>query len=134
METVGYERRVLSYLVDKAISWTGFGLLFWLFLTIMPHEVPPFLSFILALFAGHLIYFILYFCFMKAFSSSLGMLIFRVKSVHLSGVELDTKEVAIRAILSSFFAFGLANAAYMLIVHTERSVFDQLTESYEVRR
>lgn len=133
-ESANYERRVMGWLTDKIISLIFFALYFWLFLTYSPKDFPPLFSFLLAAFLAYLTYIVLYWIFMTICSSSIGMLIFRTKAQHLHGERITGREAFIRGLLSGITAFAVANVIYMLMAHTERSAFDQLTESYMVRR
>lgn len=133
-EGASFDKKFFAWLIDKVIALAFFGLYLFLFWAFATKEIPSLLYVFFSLGLSYLTYILLFVMFHKPSGSSIGMLIFRIKSVHFSGGKILLRESLIRAILSGLFAFAIANAAYMLMAHTERSAIDQLTETYVVRR
>lgn len=133
-ESANYERRVLGWLIDELIALGLMVLYMWLFMKFGPKDYPPLLHFLFSALLSYFSYIILTFILMKFTASTIGMLITGIKCIHHGDKTLSGREIFLRSLLSGLIAFTLANAIYMLMAHTERSAFDQLTQSYMVRR
>lgn len=133
MDIARYEKRLGAYLIDKGISWiflVVFLILFWLFL---PRDFSLFLSFLLATGLSIILHCLL--LFLSLFfthGSSLGIWLFHIRIVHPDLSILSPKESFIRSLIASFLVVAIAEASFMLIRHTERSVADRLTNTIAV--
>jgi uncharacterized RDD family membrane protein YckC len=63
---------------------------------------------------------------------TLGSLIFGIKVMHPNRAPLLYREMFLRSITIGVLPMVLVNAIYMVAIHTERTIFDRITETVVV--
>ncbi len=65
---------------------------------------------------------------------TLGGAMLRIKVVHMDDRDINYRDAFIRSVCLSIIPWVLVNAIYMLIVHTERTIFDKITDTIVIDR
>jgi|LAHS01.1.fsa_nt_gb uncharacterized RDD family membrane protein YckC len=130
MAIARYEKRIWAWTIDKLLSFGVFGLFIYLFLRWFGPNASLFLLILLA----YLVSYAFYVVFNGLWSffgngATLGMLIFRIRAVHADGCHLSLKEAFLKVLLTGLLVMDAANSLYMLLTHTERSIFDRMSET-----
>ncbi len=128
MDIVGFERRVISFIIDAVIA-LGFGTIIYFLLS--QRVNMDFLTLPLWLMIFEIvIYAIFNTFFLWTFNGiSIGQFIVRSRVLRFDGKRMTFRDSAIRAVLLSIPMMVVLNAIYMIVQHTEISIFDQLTNS-----
>ncbi len=133
MEIARYERRVLAYLLDILLC-LGCAFVVWFFVDWIRFLPVVVQIVILELLMG--LFYMLFGGILLKWSNgyTLGSAIFRIKVVHMDDRDITYRDAFIRSITLSIVPWVVVNAVYMLIVHTERTIFDKLTDTIVVDR
>jgi len=133
MEIARYERRVLAYLLDILLC-LGCAFVVWYFVE-WSHFLPVVVQIVILELLMGLFYMLFGGIFLKWSNGyTLGSAILRIKVVHMDDRDISYRDAFIRSICLSIIPWVLVNAVYMLIVHTERTIFDKLTDTIVVDR
>src|SRR5574344_1056171 len=129
MKIARYEKRLLAWLIDEILALGAFIPVFFFVHGGGPEWASLFLQILYSILADYAAYIFLVTASMCLFKgSSLGMLIFGIRCFNPEkGVSITFGSAFLRAWLSGIVAMDVLNAIYMLSVHTERSIFDQLS-------
>lgn len=133
MEIARYERRVMAYLLD-ILMCLGCAFAVWFFVGWM--RLLPIVAqiVILELLMGFF-YMLFGGIFLKWSNGyTLGGAFMRIKVVHMDDRDITYRDAFIRSVGLSIIPWVLVNAVYMLIVHTERTIFDKMTDTIVVDR
>lgn len=135
MEVARFEKRILGWIIDKAISWLFGGAILFCLVYFLPSEFSVFLEILLS-FIGSYLFFVLFgsFLFFVTNGSSLGMLIAGIVASHPTREHFRYSEAFLRNLMTGLVAMVMVNAIYMLSIHTERSAFDRLTRTIVIER
>jgi len=130
MKIARYEKRMFGWVIDEIMA-LGPAIAFFFFIRTLG---GAFSSVYLALVLSFLVQYVAYFILVPIFmgmsgGSTLGMLIFGIRCYTPEGGHISGGQCFLRSLLTGIWAMDLLNAVYMLLVHTERSVFDRLTDS-----
>jgi uncharacterized RDD family membrane protein YckC len=89
---------------------------------------------LIAIASGYVFYVIVNCAFLHLLSTArtLGMAIMGIKTCHADKSRIRFKEAFLKALTTGLTAMDLVNSIYMLSSHTERSVFDRLTNTLVV--
>lgn len=130
MEIARYERRILAYLLDFFLS-TGIATASWFFIRANWNiALPVVVQIIICEILGGFIYFLFSGIVLKWSNGyTIGSAIFATKVVHIDDRDISYRDAFLRAMGLAIFPWVLVNAAYMLIVHTERTIFDKMTNT-----
>jgi uncharacterized RDD family membrane protein YckC len=130
MQIARYEKRIGGWLFDKLLSLSVFAVVLAFEILNYPKNFSLYLSMIVA-FAAHYVFYVLWNTFWLYFSNgfTLGGLIFGVRLVHATKERISWKEAAVKSLFSGVVAAAIVNGIYMLSEHTERSVFDRLSDT-----
>jgi uncharacterized RDD family membrane protein YckC len=133
MPIARYEKRMLGWFIDKLVSLGALAVVLWAEITYFPHDFSLYLSILIAIFSGYLFYVLVntFFLFLTN-GFTLGMLIFGIRTFHANQDRLSFSESFLKAMMTGMTAMDLVNSIYMLASHTERSVFDRLTNTLVV--
>jgi len=131
MRIARFEKRLFAYLFDILLAGLASFAIFFL--------IPMNLTFIekvlLQQIGGATIYFILTTIILSITNGfTLGSVFVRIRVVRLDDERLRLKDAAMRSIGLAIFPWVLINAIHMLIIHTERTVFDRLSETIVIDR
>ncbi len=133
MEVARFEQRVIAFLIDYL-----FAIVFSLSGTILLAVLVPSMSllFLILSFAGltYAFFLITYPLMMSFFNGrSLGSLIVATKVIYINkDAKISLRDIYIKALMMGLFPLAIVNSVYMLVVHTERSIFDKLTNTIVV--
>src|SRR5574344_440313 len=129
MKIARYEKRLIAWLIDEALALGAFIPVFFFVHAGGPEWASLFLQILYSILADYAAYIVLYTASMTIFKgSSIGMLIFGIRCFNPEqGVSITFGKAFLRAWLSGIIAMDVLNAIYMLTVHTERAIFDQLS-------
>lgn len=137
MEIARYEKRVIAYLIDLLVAFVpALGLFIFLYFFFEPKLTTSIPSYFFALAAELLTY--LFYVFLNFFflvfskGYTLGMLIIGTKVIHLSKRPPTVREIFLKTISIGLFPMVIVNVIYMLIVHTEKTIFDRISETIVV--
>jgi len=128
MEIAKFTKRVFSYLIDLIICFAigaGCGVPLFMFT-----KIPWYFNMLITLSCCYGSYLLLCILFMSIFRGrSLGALIFGIKHVNQDGSNISIRNVIIKNLYLGLIPFTIVNAVYMLIVHTEKTLFDKITDT-----
>ena len=128
-----FEKRIGGWLIDKILSLGVFGGILCLEILYLNKDFSLFLEILIALALAYLFYVLVITLYLFLSNGyTLGMQIFGIRTYHPTRVRLAFKEAFLKALMTGFLGMDLVNAAYMLFAHTERSVFDRLTNTLVV--
>lgn len=130
MKIARYEKRLFGWLIDEAIPVGVWIPVFFFVHAGGPEWASVFLQILYASLADYAAYIILCGLSMIVFKgSTLGMLIFGIRCFNPeNGSSIRPSASFLRASLTGIIAMDFLNAVYMLVTHTERSIFDRLTD------
>lgn len=135
MEIARYEKRIIAYLIDL-VSATIPAFALFLFLYIFTKDKVDIPGYFFAL-AAQLLTFIFFVLFTFLFliiskGYTLGSLIIGIKVIHITKRAPSIKESFLRAITIGVIPMVIINVIYMLAVHTEKTIFDRISETIVV--
>lgn len=132
MNNAKYYKRVYGWIFDELVSLL-FGIFcFWL-IYYFNSSIPLFFIVVISIFFDYFFYVLITSISMFAFKGkTLGMAIEGIKTVDMAGQRPDYRSCFLKCFLNGVIAMVVINAAFMLLVHTERSLFDRLTETMAV--
>lgn len=137
MNTVKLSKRIFAYLIDILIvSLPVIAGLIWFFYFInmsFNYAIPWYFL----LLGGFLIKWLIYVLFsvlilLISNGRTLGNLIFGIKIVHANLKHLSFKDALCISAVHGLISMMIISLFYMIIVHTERSVSDRLTDTYSI--
>ncbi len=128
MDIVGFERRVISYVIDAAIAFIlSFVVYYYLSRAV---NIEFFTMLIWMMIFEIIIFTIINTLLIWATNGvSLGQAIVRSRIKRFDNKRLTLKESFMRSALISIPLIVALNAIYMIAKHTEISIFDQLTNT-----
>lgn len=130
MKIARYEKRLIGWLIDELFALAPVVPFFLYIRTLGGAFSSVYLALLISFILQYILFFILCTCFMAiSGGSTFGMLIFGIRCYTPEGGHIKGVQCFLRALLTGIWAMDLLNAFYMLSVHTERSVFDRLTDS-----
>ncbi|MCQ2795634.1 MAG: RDD family protein [Bacilli bacterium] len=128
MEIARFNKRVFSYLVDFLISiGIGAGCSVPLFMfAVLPWYFSMMISFLICYVVYLLINVpVMYFSKGRSF----GAFIFGIKTVTKENGTISSRNIWVKQLYLGLIPFVVANAIYMLVVHTEQTLFDRITNT-----
>jgi len=130
MPIARFDKRIGGWLIDKLLSFGVLAGVLAVEILFLPRNFSLFLEILIAIASGYVFYAIAVFWFLYLSNGyTLGMAIFGIRTCHATEERIRFKEAFIKALMTGFAAMDLINAIYMLSSHTERSVFDRLTNT-----
>lgn len=131
MEIARFEKRVLSYIIDMIFPYS-IGIVSGVMLFIYT-PLPWYFSLLL----------LFLFCFLAwllinipamgfSHGHGIGSAIFGLKTIRKDGKDISWKIVWVKNLYYALLPFMIVNAVYMLVIHTERTVFDRITDTIVV--
>ncbi len=129
MEIARFNKRVFAFLVDYLSPMTiGAVLSYPLFKFV--DGLPLYFAIIISALICYGVYLlfnvpIMYF----SKGSTLGSFIFRIKTVKKDNSKLTIRSILVKHLYLGLLPFTIANAIYMLVVHTEQTLFDRITNT-----
>jgi uncharacterized RDD family membrane protein YckC len=133
MSIARYEKRMIGWLIDKLISLGALAGVLTVEILYLPKDFSLFLEILIATIAGYAFYVLtvsLYLFFGNGYT--LGMQLMGIRTYHATKDHIRFYEAYLKAMMTGFTAMDLINSIYMLSSHTERSVFDRLTNTLVV--
>jgi len=131
MRIARYEKRLLAYFIDFAIALAVALAIFFL----IPMSLTVVEKVLLSQIGASLIYFILTFLGLWISNGfTLGAAIAGIRIVRLDDEKISIKEALIRSSSLAIFPWAIINAINMLLVHTERTLFDRLSDTLVIDR
>jgi uncharacterized RDD family membrane protein YckC len=130
MKIARYEKRIVGWLIDEAFSLLVGVPVLVLLLYYSTDANSVYLAILYAVLSDYAFYIFLGGITMSiSGGATFGMMITGIKCFCPNGNQLKIRECFLRSAMTGFLAMDIVNAIYMLVVHTERSVFDRLTEN-----
>ena len=131
MQIASFEKRVFAYIIDFGLCLTA-SILFYIFVcqnifmwhSIFSLVVCPVVSSFLFILLGFLVYF--------TNGVTLGNAIFKLKMVSIKFQKLSLRQVMVKYLPLSLIPCVIINAIYMLVKHTEKTIFDNLSHTVSV--
>ncbi len=135
MEIARYEKRIIAYLIDLILAFAPpLAAAIVVYLRLPPNfDLPLYFYFLGVEIASYLLFIIFSFFFIiisKGFT--FGSLIMGIKIMHPNRIPLTARDAFLRGVTIGVLPMVLANAVYMLAIHTERTIFDRITETVVV--
>lgn len=137
MNIARYEKRVAAYLIDMALSFLpalagGIALLHY-----YPEVIPWFFVILIVALATWILYTL--YCTLALWifnGETIGNALTGIRVIHQNLERIGFLDAFLRSANLGVLVLAIVNAAYMLSVHTERTIFDRLsgTVSVEWRR
>lgn len=135
MEIARYEKRVIAYLIDLVLALAA-PCTFAIILYIQrpgDFNLPIYFYFLGIELAAYIIYnFLTFFFLVISRGFTFGSLIVGIKVIHPNRAPLRGREAFLRGVTIGVLPLVLVNAIYMLVIHTERTIFDRMTETVVV--
>ena len=133
MEIARYERRLLAYMIDILIC-LGLGVGTWFFV-----RQNWSLTYVMQIIICETLMGIYYFFFAGIIlrwtnGYTIGGALVRTKVVHIDDRDISYRDAFLRSICLSVLPWVIVNACYMLIIHTERTIFDKITDTIVIDR
>lgn len=133
MEIARYEKRMLGWTIDKVFSLLALAAVLTVEILYLPKEFALYLEILIAIASGYVFYVIVNTFFLAVFNGrTLGMALVGIKTCHADKRRISFSEAFLKALTTGMTAMDLVNSIYMLSSHTERSVFDRLTNTLVV--
>jgi len=131
MHIARYEKRLFAYLFDYALALALAIVLFFA----LPLPLGVVFKIVLTQIAASLIYGIFAGAASFVFNGyTLGFSFVKVRIVRIDEKRLDAKTAFLRSFMLAIFPWAIINAFYMLIVHTERTIFDRISATLSIDR
>lgn len=129
MEIARFYKRVFSYLVDFLISFgIGGGLSSLIF--IFAPQIPWYFSMLLSFVICYAIYLLINIPVMHLSKGrSFGAFIFGIKTTTKENGRISLRNIWVKQLYLGLIPFVVANAIYMLVIHTEQTLFDRITNT-----
>jgi uncharacterized RDD family membrane protein YckC len=125
-----YEKRLGGWAIDKALSLLALAGILVPEILFFPRDFSLFIEILIAVVGAYFFYVISVSFALYLFNGySLGMAICGIRTYHATKDRLRFSEAFLKALMTGFTAMDLINSIYMLSTHTERSVFDRLTNT-----
>lgn len=133
MKIAGFEKRIISYLIDFVIPLL---LAVYLSFRILEKNSAPWLEYVLLIevLAASIYTFINTIFMALTHGLTLGTLIVKTKITPLNSKNMHIRRILIRNVGMAVLPMVFVNIFFMLTVHTERSIFDRLSDSIVVNR
>ncbi len=126
MHIARYEKRIIAYFIDYGIAAVAAFAIFFL----LPINLLLIEKILLSQIAAAVIYALLTFSFLTLTNGlTLGSMITRIRVVRLDDQKISARIALIRVAGLAIFAWALINALNMIIIHTERTIFDRLSDT-----
>lgn len=131
MKIAHFEKRVSAYCIDLVLSLAiVIGLYFGLHLNA---NLTLSWTILLIFLVGGFIYFLFGFPLLYFTNGrTIGSLIMGLKAVHIRETHITWRAALIRTMGISLIGMVIVNAIYMLMVHTNRTIFDVLSSTYVI--
>jgi uncharacterized RDD family membrane protein YckC len=125
-----FEKRIGAYLID-IISSILFALPLTIFFAYLSSwQIPWYFDLWIAQLLSWFFYALFTTCSVHWSNGyTLGGLIFGIKSVHRDGKRISVGDAITKGICIGILPFVIVNAIYMLVVHTEITIFDRMTDT-----
>lgn len=131
MEIARFEKRIFAYLIDILIA-VGLGCTSGALLFIYT-KIPWYFSMLLTILNCYLIYLIINVPLMFFTKGrTIGSFIFRIKTISVDNNPITFKDCLIKNLYFGLIPVTIVNAVYMLIVHTEKTIIDTITDTISV--
>jgi len=135
MEIARYEKRVIAYFIDLMVAFLpclAIGINIYLDVP-LTQNIPIYFYVLGVQFATYILFVLLSIFFVMVSNGyTLGALIFGIRAVHLDRSRITFRDAIIRSITIGVLPMVLVNAIYMITIHTERTIFDRITETVVV--
>ena len=135
MEIARYEKRIIAYLIDLILAFAQpLAAAIVVYFRLPPNfDLPLYFYFLGVEIASYLLFIIFSFFFIiisKGFT--FGSLIMGIKIMHPNRIPLTARDAFLRGVTIGVLPMVFVNAVYMLAIHTERTIFDRITETVVV--
>lgn len=129
-----YYKRIYGWIIDEIISLLfGIACIFLIFY--FSPTFSLFFAVVIAIFVDYFFYVFLTSIIMYLNNgSSFGMMLQKIKTVNINGNPLKYKACFLKCFLNGIIVVTIVNAIFMVCVHTERSLFDRLTDTIAVEK
>ncbi len=135
MEIARYEKRIIAYLIDLVLAVAppcAASIILYIYLP-TNFDIPLYFYFLGIEIASYLLFIINTFFFVVISRGfTFGSLIMGLKIIHPNRIPLTARDAFLRGATIGVLAMVLVNAIYMLSIHTERTIFDRITETVVV--
>lgn len=133
MNIARYERRIIAYLIDFLLAY---GLSIAIYFVVLQFYSWPVLSQYWWIELIGTILFVIGYGFGQVLfhGVTLGSFFCKTRVVKINNEPLRYRDAFIRSLTLSLPPMVLINAIYMITVHTERSIFDRLSDTMVVNR
>lgn len=132
MKTAKFEKRIFSYLVDL-VPCVAIGIVLFIFVFNKIPVIQDLTIYTITFVISSIMYILIWTLILKITNGyTLGGAIFRIKTVSMYSERLSIKECFLKNIFLGFFPCVIVNAFYMLIVHTDKTIFDQLSNTISI--
>lgn len=131
MGVARFEKRVFSYLIDNVlpILFSVLGSI----LLLNNTTIPWYFILIIAILTAYFLFQLINVNVMAATGGyTIGSAIFQIKTVTINGNKISYRNALIKNLYHGIVPLVFANAIYMLVVHTEHTIFDKITDTIVV--
>jgi len=128
MEVARFERRIFSYIIDLILPIAiGIGSSV---LLIVFSVIPWYFDILLGILSFYIFYLLINIPIMcLSQGKTIGCYIFRIQTVSTDGQPIAPHNVVIKQLNLGLIPLVIINAIYMLVVHTEYTLIDKMTDS-----
>ena len=130
MKIADFIKRILAWLIDESYVFAS-SIVLTVYLSInYGNVIPPFFLFLIFAMSAWVFYFFINTILLFASNGhTIGNLILKTRVIHIDRAHISFSDAFIRSITIGLVPFVIFNAIYMLVVHTEKTIFDRLTET-----
>lgn len=132
MQIAGFEKRVFAFLIDYLFAIALSITLFIFVFSNLMHLSFEWSYFLVPLFSS--IFFVIFVGTMSYLLNgiTIGNIIFNLKMVSIKYQRLSARQVYVKYLTLSLIPCSLVNALYMLLKHTEKTIFDELSHTVSI--
>ncbi|MFA5283250.1 MAG: RDD family protein [Bacilli bacterium] len=133
MEIARFDKRIIAYCIDMLIAAAA-GVATSVLLAINTDwSIPWYFLILIGQTIGYFIYCLFVICALHWTNGfTLGGAILGIKSIHLDRKKISVGDAIVKGVTLGIIPMAIVNAIYMLVIHTEKTIFDRLTDTIVV--
>lgn len=133
MEIARFDKRIIAYCIDMIIAVAA-GIATSVILAINTNwSIPWYFLILIGQTTGYFVYCLFVICALCWTNGfTLGGVILGIRSIHLDRKRISVGDAIVKGVTLGIIPMAFVNAVYMLVIHTEKTIFDRLTDTIVV--
>ena len=133
MKIARFDKRIIAYLIDMVLAIGSGSYLAVFFATLTNWTMPWYFIILIGQFSSYFIYCLLTICALHWSNGyTIGSAILGIRTIHQDHSRVSVGDAIVKGVTLGILPMALINAIYMIVVHTEKTVFDRLTNTIVV--